>query len=175
MRSLFLQSNYYFFQDICVSSQCPQDTCNIGLSAFLWWSRSMAPNPGTCEGCWPVCLWTYVTSEAQAMEHVSTIDRNMFCWSPRPLWVSVPYLGSQKPWELPPDQSWPFTPPTPLATDQGLSGLILTPTGASSTTFSSWEDMLISVGGTKIKLTKATLLFPNYLIRRVAVSQRITK
>lgn len=133
MRSLFLQSNYYFFQDICVSSQCPQDTYNIGLSAFLWWSRSMAPNPGTCEGCWSVCLWTYVTSEAQAVEHVSTIDRNMFCWSPQtPLSQCVPSLGSQKPRELPPDQSWTFTLPTPLATDQGLSGFILRPTGARS-------------------------------------------
>lgn len=51
------------------------------LHFCLWWTRSMAPKPGTCEGCWPVCLWTYVTSEAQAVEHVSTIDRNMFCRS----------------------------------------------------------------------------------------------
>ncbi len=53
----------------------------ITNSTHLWWSRSMAPKAGTYEGCWPVCLWTYVTSEAQAVEHVCTIVRNMFCWS----------------------------------------------------------------------------------------------
>lgn len=53
----------------------------ITNSTHLGWSRSIAPKAGTCEGCWPVCLWTYVTSEAQAVEHICTIVRNMFCWS----------------------------------------------------------------------------------------------
>lgn len=53
----------------------------ITNSSHLWWSRNIAPKAGTCEACRPVCLWTYVTSEAQAVEHVCTIIRNMFCWS----------------------------------------------------------------------------------------------
>lgn len=94
------------------------------LHFCLWWTKSMAPKPGTCEGSWLVCLWTYVTSEAQAVEHVSTIDRNMFCWSLQNPLSQCAMSGLT---ETLRDQSWPFTLPTPLATDQGFTGCPLGP------------------------------------------------
>lgn len=105
----------------------------ITNSNHLWWSRSMATKAGIYEGCWPVCLWTYVTSEAQAVEHVCTIVRNMFCWSLQSPLSQCAMSG--------------LTLPTPLATDHGLTGFILSSTEASLT-LSHFLYTLTSGGGT---------------------------
>lgn len=115
------------------------------LHFCLWWTRSMAPKPGTCEGCWPVCMWTYVTSEAQAVEHVSTIDRNMFCWSLQTPLSQCAMSGltesfnQTKADHLHCQHHWPQIRGLPDAHSGQLDFL----------TFSTWKERLISVGGTK--------------------------
>ncbi len=99
-----------FFQDICVSSQCPQDTHNNLLSSALVlyplqtvptsdgpeaWQQKLAYMRGAgryvCEHMWllRLRLWnTFVQSSETCSADPSS-----------PLWVNVSYLCSRRPWE----------------------------------------------------------------------------
>lgn len=112
---------------ITFSSQCPQDTHNNLLSSALVlyplqtvptskgpeaWDQKLAhvmcAGLYVCEHMWllRLRLWnTFVQSSETCSADPSS-----------PLWVNVPC-----------PESWPFTLPTPLATDHELTGFILAP------------------------------------------------
>lgn len=136
----------------------------------LWWTRSKALKPGTCERCWPVCLWTYVTSEAQAVEHVSTIDRNMFCWSLQTPLSQCAMSGLTETLRA-------STRPEPTIytanTTGHRSGVYRMPTGASSTFLLSLLERRDLYPLVELKVTNRSET--NYILRRVAVAQLISK
>lgn len=96
-------------------------------------NRIMAPNLARVqanEGFRLACLWTYVTD----LRHTNI--RDMSCRQSSSLRVNVQCLGSQRPWDVPPDQSWTSPMPTLVSQITGLPDLSCNTLGPDSCCYS---------------------------------------